>query len=337
MIKDYSLKRHNSFGLDVVASQAFKVQDIHRLEQLYESNALINTNYLVLGGGSNCLFLDNYFDGLIVLMENKGIHILEESDSHVLVRAAAGEEWSDFVDQMVKKGYGGLENLSLIPGKLGAAPIQNIGAYGVEMKDCFVALKAMDIRSGQLVELSNKECKFGYRSSIFKTSHKNQFIILSVDFKLNKKPQIKPGYGAIKAELDVLGIRDATIAHIAEVVKKIRLSKLPDPAILGNAGSFFKNPIVEKSVFEAIKNAYPDVVAYADTYERMKIAAGWLIDKAGWKGRRIGDAGVHTKQALVLVNYGKASGRDIYNLAMEIKADITAKFGIVLEPEVNFI
>ncbi len=337
MIRNYPLTGHNSFGLDVMAAWACKIFDIRDLEKIIQSSVFADEKHIILGGGSNCLFLDDYFEGLVLLIKNKGITIVEESDNSVIVSVAAGENWSDFVDSMVVRGYGGLENLSLIPGKVGAAPIQNIGAYGVELMDVFVGLQALDLHTRELVNFNREACEFGYRSSLFKTSDKDRYVILSIDVMLHKNHTPNISYGSVTKALQQKGITKPGISDVAQIVKEIRQAKLPDPAVLGNAGSFFKNPLVHNLVFQNLKNDYPELRGYPESYETTKISAAWLIEKAGWKGKRIGDAGVHTKQALVLVNYGKANGRDIYSLAMEIQQDVKNKFGVVLEPEVNFI
>ena len=337
MLRNYSLAAHNSFGLDIVAAWAQKIKDLKDLENLMKDSVFHSEKILILGGGSNCLFLDDYYDGLVILMENKGSTILEENDEEVLVSVAAGEDWSPFVDRMVVKGFGGLENLSLIPGKVGAAPMQNIGAYGAELKDVFVKLLAIDLFNGNLVEFDHQSCELAYRSSIFKTNATGRYGILSVDFRLKKNAVPNTSYHAVKAELSKMNIKSPNIAEVAKAVKNIRRRKLPDPLEIGNAGSFFKNPLVHNLVFENLKYDYPDLIGFPESAEITKISAGWLIEKAGWKGKKIGSAGVYPNQALVLVNYGNATGRDIYSLAMEIRHDVNEMFGIILEPEVNII
>lgn len=337
MLRNYSLTGHNTFGLDVMAAWVQKIFDIKDLENLLNDPVFKNEKHIILGGGSNCLFLDDYYEGLVIMMESRGITVLEENDNQVIVSAAAGEDWSAFVDKMVGSGYGGLENLSLIPGKVGAAPMQNIGAYGVEIKDTFVKLLAIDLESGDLVEFDHGACEFGYRSSIFKLEEKGKYLILSVDFALNKQHRLNIEYGSVKDELLSMGIQSPSISEVAQAIKNIRMLKLPAPEVLGNAGSFFKNPVIHNLVYKSLKEEFPDLVGYPETHETSKIAAAWLIEKAGWKGKRIGDAGVHNKQALVLVNHGNATGRDLYSLAMEIQRDIKTKFGVLLEPEVNII
>lgn len=337
MYSNFSLREYNTFGLDVAASKVCVVHGQSSLEKLFKEGVFHNEKVIVLGGGSNVLFLDDYIEGLVVLIENKGICVSEESNDTVLVSVAAGEDWTSFVSKMVIAGYAGVENLSLIPGKVGAAPMQNIGAYGVELKDVFVRLLAFDLHSGTLVEFDHNECDFGYRTSIFKTSSANRYIILSVEMQLRKQAVLKLGYGSVMSELENLGIAHPNIADVSNAIINIRRSKLPDPKKLGNAGSFFKNPVVHTLVYDALKREFPDIVSYAEGPYTVKLAAGWLIEKAGWKAFRRGDAGVHHKQALVLVNHGKATGRDIYGLAMEIQYAVKQRFGVLLEPEVNVI
>lgn len=337
MRRNVSLKLLNTFGLDVSSAYYFKVNDLTDLEQLRKSHVIYDEKHIVIGGGSNCLFLDDYYEGLVLHIDNKGICINDFGNGTVHVSAAAGEDWTAFVASMVKLGYGGLENLSLIPGKVGAAPMQNIGAYGVEVKDAFYRLQAYDLQSGALVDFDKDACEFGYRSSIFNTFQKNRFVILSVEFILQKNPDLNFSYGSIKQELMRMKIENPSVADVSAAVINIRKSKLPDPAILGNAGSFFKNPVVHHLVFEDLMAENPDIIGYPENNDSMKLAAGWLIEKAGWKGYRIGDAGVHANQALVLVNYGNATGRDIFELAMRIRQSVKEKFGIELEPEVNII
>jgi UDP-N-acetylmuramate dehydrogenase len=337
MYSNFSLREYNTFGLDVAASKVCVVHGQSSLEKLFMEGVFRNEKMIVLGGGSNVLFLDDYIEGLVVLIENKGIFVSEESDDVVLVSVAAGEDWASFVSKMVASGYYGVENLSLIPGKVGAAPMQNIGAYGVELKDVFVRLLAFDTQSGALVEFARDECEFGYRTSVFKTSFQNRFIILSVELQLRKHADFKLEYGTVRSELDKMGVVQPSLSDVSDAIINIRQSKLPDPRKLGNAGSFFKNPVVHTLVFDALKREFPDIVGYVEGPYTVKLAAGWLIEKAGWKAFRRGDAGVHDKQALVLVNHGKATGREIYGLAMEIQYAVKQRFGVLIEPEVNVI
>jgi UDP-N-acetylmuramate dehydrogenase len=294
-----------------------------------------NQPLLILGGGSNLLFTKD-FPGLVLLNQLKGFEICEETDTHTWVKSGAGENWHSFVIQCISKNLGGIENLSLIPGNVGASPMQNIGAYGVEIKDTFHSLEAIHLKTGEIRSFTNEECCFGYRESVFKNELKGQYLILSVTFRLTRKNhQYHIEYGAISQELEKQGITERTLQAISNAVIAIRKSKLPDPAQLGNSGSFFKNPVVEMSVLEQIQKNYPDVVSYPAGLGKVKLAAGWLIEKAGWKGFRKGDAGVHVNQALVLVNYGHATGAEIWQLSAAIIEDIERKFGVNLEREVN--
>lgn len=329
-----SLKPFNTFGMDAKASAFAEITSESQVPALLKLVNIWPGNTLFLGGGSNVLFTED-FDGLVVHIATRGIEIVDEDEEFVYVRGKAGENWDDFVKFCVKHGYGGLENLSLIPGNVGSAPIQNIGAYGVEIKDTFYMLDAVALRSGEFREFYNQECAFGYRNSVFKSELKGLYLILSVTFRLSKKPAINISYGSIKEELSVMGV-PADIETIAEAVCRIRRSKLPDPEELGNAGSFFKNPVIPNAQFHKIQAEYPDIPSYP-AIDGVKLAAGWLIDKCGWKGHREGDAGVHAKQALVLVNYGSATGKQMVSLAYKIKDSVKEKFGVEIEPEVNII
>lgn len=275
------------------------------------------------------------FNGLVVHIATRGIEIVDEDDEFVYIRGKAGENWNDFVQFCVKRNYGGLENLSLIPGNVGSAPIQNIGAYGVEIKDTFYMLDAIAVRSGEFREFFSDECDFGYRQSIFKTELKGSYIILSVTFRLHKNPGLSLSYGSIKDQLNAMGLKESVQA-VSEAVISIRRSKLPDPLELGNAGSFFKNPVISNQHFNQIQALHPGIPSYpADG--GVKLAAGWLIEKCGWKGFRDGDAGVHEKQALVMVNYGAANGTQILTLAHKIMDSVKTTFGVEIEPEVNIL
>jgi len=334
LLKDVSLKNLNTFGLDVKAENLIEISSASELSQ--SISTLTNANLLVLGGGSNVLFMNN-FSGNVLLNRVKGIEVLDENENFIWVKSGAGVVWHEFVLHCNEKNWAGIENLALIPGSVGAAPMQNIGAYGVEVKSVFHELEAVEIATGDIKVFSNAECEFGYRESIFKRKLKGQFIITSVTFKLHKKPDFQTSYGAIISELERLKVTDLSISAISNAVINIRKSKLPDPAKIGNAGSFFKNPIVPLAVVKAIRNEYPNCASYPVNDEFSKLAAGWLIDQAGWKGKRFGNYGVHDKQALVLVNYGGATGQEIYDLSTEIVEDIRLKFGVKLEREVNII
>lgn len=277
------------------------------------------------------------FDGLVLKNELKGIELVKEDDLHYYIKAGAGENWHQFVMYCIERNFAGLENLSLIPGCLGASPMQNIGAYGVEIKDVFESLEAYHIRDKKIVQFSVNDCEFGYRESVFKRKHKGQFVILNVIYRLRKQPVYNTSYGAIEQELEKLQVRELSIKAISQAVINIRSSKLPDPVVIGNAGSFFKNPEIPVSKFEELKKIYPNIPGYPVNKDMTKVAAGWMIEQCGWKGYREGDAGVHAKQALVLVNYGNAKGQDIYILSGKIIESVESKFGVTLEREVNII
>ena len=329
-----NLATHNTFGIACKAKLFSSFQSLAELQAILSDPTLAKETILILGGGSNVLFTKD-FDGLILINEIKGISLIEESATELILEAGAGENWHEVVSYGVANNWGGLENLSLIPGKVGAAPMQNIGAYGVEQKDCFVQLKALEIATGQVKTFSKEECRFGYRESFFKQEGKNRFIILSVQYRLLKSPKIHTEYGAISQELAGMGISHPSVKDVAEAVIRIRRCKLPDPKEIGNAGSFFKNPVIPESLFLEIKAKYPEVVSYPAQPGTVKIAAGWLIEKAGWKGFRKDNFGVHAKQALVLVNYGGAKGEEIWDLSGQIVQAIHQKFGVELEREVN--
>lgn len=290
---------------------------------------------MILGGGSNVLFTCD-FNGLIIHLQNKGIEATSEGES-VLVSANAGENWHQFVMYCIDHQYCGIENLSLIPGCVGASPMQNIGAYGVEIKDFFHSLEAIHIQSGEIHTFYKDDCRFGYRESVFKHKHKNEYVITKVKFRLKTTPDLNVSYGAIMQELAHMKVSNPGIKEVSQAVINIRRSKLPDPAEIGNAGSFFKNPVVEKELANQIKKRYPELISYPVDETHVKLAAGWLIEKAGWKGFRENDYGVHAKQALVLVNYGKAKGDEILELSQRIINDIQSKFDVTLEREVNIV
>ncbi|MBK6963423.1 MAG: UDP-N-acetylmuramate dehydrogenase [Bacteroidales bacterium] len=334
LLKDISLRPFNTFGMEVRAKNFTEITTESQMPDLLRLISRYEGPVLFLGGGSNVLFTCNY-EGLVVKLSTKGIEIVDQDDEFVFVRGMAGECWDDYVQFCVQRNFGGLENLSLIPGNVGSSPIQNIGAYGVEIKDTFYMLDAVSLRTGEFREFYADECAFGYRSSVFKHELKGHYLILSVTFRLQKHPLLNTSYGAIPAELQAMG-EAPTVRSIAQAVANIRRSKLPDPTEIGNAGSFFKNPVVGQTVYNEIKSRYPGLPAYP-AENGAKLAAGWLIEQCGWKGYREGDAGVHAKQALVLVNYGKATGNQIYALAVEIIESVKEKFDVLLEPEVNII
>jgi len=329
-----SLKGLNTFGIDVNCKffSCFKNPD--DLNAIFSHE--LNEPLLILGGGSNLLFTKD-FEGLVLKNEVFGKELIKETDIDLLVKVGAGENWHEFVMWCIDNNYGGLENLSLIPGNVGASPMQNIGAYGVEIKDVFDHLIAYNIESRNLETFNNKECGFGYRESVFKRNLKGKYVILHVAYRLSKKHIIKAKYGAINDELEKMQVKNPSIRDISNAVINIRRSKLPDPNEIGNAGSFFKNPVVGKGIVDSIKNKYPDMPVYELDNQEFKIPAGWLIETAGWKGKTFDNYGVHKNQALVLVNYSDAKGNQIYDLSSQIIEDIQSKFGVFLEREVNIM
>ena len=335
-----SIKKYNTFGINVVAKLFAEFKTVNELSELLELDQQETDNEkretLILGGGSNILFTKD-FDGLVLKNEIKGIKEIKEDEHHVYVQVGAGEIWHEFVLHCIKKGWAGVENLSLIPGNVGASPMQNIGAYGVEIKNVFYSLEAYHIKDRKIVNFSLNDCEFGYRESVFKRKFKDQFVITSVTYRLNKIPDYNISYGAIEQELEKMGVRDLSLAAVSQAVINIRSSKLPNPAEIGNAGSFFKNPEIENSKFKTLKEKHSTIVGYNLPNGNVKLAAGWLIEQAGWKGYRKGDAGCHEKQALVLVNYGNAKGSEIYVLSEDILQSVQQKFGVLLEREVNII
>jgi UDP-N-acetylmuramate dehydrogenase len=333
MKENFSLKSFNTFGIDVSAKLFASFSNTNELAEILENQ---NEHKLILGGGSNILFTKN-FDGLILKNEIAGIEKINEDDAHVYVRAGAGVGWHEFVLYCINNNFAGVENLSLIPGSVGASPMQNIGAYGVEIKDIFHELEAYNIEDKKLITFSKNDCVFGYRESIFKNKYKGQFVITSVTFRLNKIPFYNTSYGAIETELEKMGVQSLSIKAISDAVINIRQSKLPDPKIIGNAGSFFKNPTIQNTQFEKLKTQFPNIVGYAVGENETKLAAGWLIEQCGWKGYRKGDAGCHEKQALVLVNYGNAVGEEILQLSEKIIDSVKLMFDVELHREVNIV
>ena len=331
--QNISLKSYNTFGIECEARYFVSV---HTIEELQEALAL--PKYLkkfLLGGGSNML-LTGPIDALVIHVNLKGISIENQDQDFIHLCCMAGENWHDFVLHCIDNNYGGLENMSLIPGNVGTAPIQNIGAYGVELKDVFLKCDAIEIATFKEVSFTHQECNFGYRNSIFKTTHKGKYVITRVTFKLTKNNhKIQTQYGAINEHLSINNITSPTIKQVSDAVIAIRQSKLPDPKKLGNSGSFFKNPVVDSSTFEAFHSQFPEAPFYALANSEFKIPAGWLIEQAGFKAKRYGDAGVHKNQALVLVNYGNATGAQIWELALKIQQKVAKDFGITIEPEVN--
>lgn len=331
-----SLKTYNTFGIDVQASAFVNITSVDQLKQVIREN----NNKLplfILSGGSNMLLTKNV-DALVLNINNKGIKVVNEDADFVWIEAQAGEIWHEFVLHTLAENLGGLENLSLIPGKVGSSPIQNIGAYGVEIKDTFHSLTALNLETLETATFSATDCEFGYRESVFKNKLKDQYIITSVTFKLKKAPHIlHTSYGAIQQELELMNVSNPTIKDVSNAVIAIRQSKLPDPKEIGNSGSFFKNPIIGKSLYQSLVEKNPDIPHYPVNDLQVKVPAGWLIEQAGLKGYRKGDAGVHAKQALVLVNYGNATGEELINLAKYVQATVLEKFGIEISPEVNII
>ncbi len=329
-----SLKPYHTFHIEVYAKYFVEVKSVADLLKLMDTTIYKEYPNLIMGGGSNLLFCKDY-EGLIIKNTIKGIELLNEDDTYVYIKANAGEVWHELVQYCIEKGYGGIENLSLIPGCVGAAPMQNIGAYGIEIKEVIQEVHALHKDSKQIEIFSNEACQFAYRESVFKRALKNQYIILSVVLKLTKKPLLNTSYGAIQAALAAKNIEHPSIKEVSEAVIAIRSSKLPNPAVLGNAGSFFKNPEITKEAFEVFSKQFPTAPFYPSINEQVKIPAGWLIEQCGWKGKVIGNTGAHKEQALVLVNYGNAQGNEIYNLALAIQQSVKEKFNIEIEPEVN--
>ncbi|MEP2936942.1 MAG: UDP-N-acetylmuramate dehydrogenase [Gilvibacter sp.] len=333
--RDKSLKGYNTFGIDVIAHRFFDIDTLGQLQEIIADQK--GEPLFVLGGGSN-LLLTQPITATVLRINLKGIAISSQDDDVVQLKVMAGENWHDTVQYCVNHGYGGIENLSLIPGNIGAAPIQNIGAYGVELKDVFVSCEAIDRSSGEEITFSKEDCQFGYRDSFFKNEGKNKYIITSVSMKLTKgNHKIRTDYGAIAQTLTDAQITSPTIKDISSAVIKIRQSKLPDPAKIGNSGSFFKNPVIDDKAFESFHEKFPEAPFYQVDEVHYKVPAGWLIEQAGFKGKRYGDAGVHDKQALVLVNHGSASGDEIWELAQTIQQKVKEDFNIIIEPEVTVI
>lgn len=330
--ENISLKQFNTFGIDVLAKQFTSFHNVDELQEALEASA--NRERLILGGGSNILFTRNV-NGLVLKNEISGIELLHEDDEFVYIKAGAGENWHQFVLHCISNNWAGVENLSLIPGNVGAGPMQNIGAYGVEIKQVMAQLEAFHINDKKLITFSNAECEFGYRESVFKRKFKDEFVILNVTFKLRRHPIFQTSYGAIQAELEAMGVQQLSIQAIAQAVINIRSSKLPDPQKIGNAGSFFKNPTIAGQRYRELKDQYTSIIGYTNADGSVKLAAGWLIEHCGWKGYRKGDAGCHAKQALVLVNYGNAKGMEIFELSEQILQSVNEKFGVQLEREVN--
>lgn len=333
--ENVALGAYNTFRINVMARYFAAFGTVDELGELLEWAD--NRRRIVLGGGSNVLFTRDV-DGVVLRNELHGIGLVDEDADYVYVRAGAGEVWQEFVNYCLGRDWAGVENLSLIPGSVGAAPMQNIGAYGVELAAVFYELEAWHIAERKVYTFTLNDCEFGYRESVFKRRFRDQFVILSVTFRLCKKPVFHTAYGAIRQELDRMGVKELSIQAVSSAVVAIRRSKLPDPAVIGNAGSFFKNPTIPDEQFDLLQAEYPEIVGHHNNgTDTTKLAAGWLIEQCGWKGYRRGDAGVHDRQALVLVNYGGATGQEIYALSEEILRSVQEKFGVELEREVNII
>lgn len=334
--ENISLQQLNTFGIEAEARYFAEIRSVEDLQTLLRDTRYNNTPKLILGGGSNVL-MTGHFDGLVIKMGICGIEQVKQDENHAWLRIGAGENWHEFVMDTLNRGLSGVENLSLIPGTVGAAPMQNIGAYGVEICEVFEELEAVDISTRKLERFDNDLCQFGYRESIFKKELKGKHIITHVTLRLNRKPSFNTSYGAIRQTLEERKITDLNARAISDAVIHIRRSKLPDPTVIGNAGSFFKNPVIGQSEFEQLQSRFPNVPHYAQPDGSIKVPAGWLIEQAGWKGKRVGQTGVHDRQALVLVNHGGAVGKEVVDLAMEIKQSVKDKFGIDISPEVNII
>lgn len=331
------LKPYNTFGIHAVALHFVTINTLAELHELIHTDLFKNEKHLIIGGGSN-LLLTQDFMGLIIHNNLKGKAVQKETDETITLEVSSGEPWHPFVAHCVQHNWGGIENLSLIPGTVGAAPMQNIGAYGVELCEVVDHVNGFDLKTGDLKTFSNPECMFGYRESIFKKELREKFFISSVTLTLSKKNhRLNIGYGAIKETLDSMHITTPTIQSISEAVIAIRRKKLPDPSVMGNAGSFFKNPVITDSHYQSLKKTYSELPGYSTENQLVKVPAAWLIEQCGWKGKRFGDAGVHTHQPLVLVNYNHATGEEIFSLAMRVRASVREKFDIDLVPEVNII
>lgn len=331
--QNISLKKYNTFGISVNAKRFISVDSVYLLQQILKQEKDI----FLISGGSNML-LTKDIEKLVVHIDFKGISIDREDENNVYLTVNAGENWHDFVLWTINNDFGGIENLSLIPGNVGTCPIQNIGAYGVEVKDVITKVEALEIETGKLVSFSNEVCDFGYRNSIFKNEEKGKYVIVAVSFKLTKnKHTLNTSYGAIETELEAKNIVSPSLQDVSNAVIAIRKSKLPDPKEIGNSGSFFKNPVISKDQFLELQKENPNIPNYPVSDTEIKVPAGWLVEQSGFKGKRFGDAGIHEKQALVLVNYGNASGKEIYLLAQKIQEKVFKNFGISLEIEVNVI
>ena len=335
ILENFSLKNYNTFGIEAKAKQFVAVHSVNELKNVLQENS--NKQKFILGGGSNMLLTQD-INALVIHVDLKGKKIIDQDENFVFVESQAGENWHEFVLWTIHQDFGGLENMSLIPGNVGTTPVQNIGAYGTEIKDTFFSCAAINIENQEIKNFNLQECNFGYRESVFKNELKNQYIITSVVFKLTKKNhKMNISYGDIQLELENQNIKNPSLIDVSNAVIAIRKSKLPDPKELGNSGSFFKNPILLKSDFEPIHRKFPEMKYYEISETEIKVPAGWLIEQAGFKGKRFGDAGIHKNQALVLVNYGNATGQEILNVSKDIQKTVLDRFGIAIEAEVNVI
>lgn len=333
--KDYPLLPHNTFGMDVKASLFIEYASVEELKEILRTYPLKDTPWLHIGAGSNLLFTGDY-PGIILHSAIQGYEVMEETDDEVLVRVGSGVVWDDFVAYTVQQGWYGAENLSLIPGEVGASAVQNIGAYGMEAKDLIFDVETIDVESGKERIFTQSECRYAYRESIFKRELKGKCIVTYVTYRLGKHPAYHLDYGNVRAELERRGC-PLTLENVRRTIVAIREAKLPDPKVQGNAGSFFMNPIIPREQFEALQQQYPDMPHYEAGTDKVKVPAAWMIDRLGWKGRRVGNAGVHTRQALVLVNCGGATGKEVIALSEEIRKSVFDTFGVNISPEVNFI
>lgn len=333
--KNISLLPFNTFHIDAKASYFLPLRTVTHIQSVLNDDHWSTTPKFILGGGSNVLFTRD-FPGLVLKNELHGLHVLKETENNIWLKVAAGENWHALVMYCVELGYGGIENLALIPGTVGAAPMQNIGAYGVEIQSVFESLEAIELSTGTLKTFNRDECQFDYRNSIFKNEYKNQYLITSVTLKLDKKPKFNASYGAIQETLKAMHA-EPSIRSISEAVIQIRRNKLPDPNKIPNAGSFFKNPIIANDIFKGLQNLHPDIPHFSTDNQHIKIPAAWLIEQCGWKGKKVGKAGVHEHQALVIVNHSHAQGADLKKLADAIQQSVKDQFDILLMPEVNIV
>ncbi len=336
IVKNFPLKRYNTFAIDAAAKAFVHASSEDELFEILFDKELKSYSKFILGGGSNILFTKDY-NGLVIRNSIPGIEILNEDERTATIEAGAGVIWNDLVNYCVNRNLGGVENLALIPGTAGAAPIQNIGAYGEELSETFFSLRGFYTDTAMPGIFYKNDCRFGYRDSIFKNELKHKFVVSKISLKLNKNPEINTGYGNVKEELEKTGKADFTIKDVSEVISKIRREKLPDPSVMGNAGSFFKNPEIKADEYNRLKERFPDIKGYLLYDGNVKLPAAWLIDRAGWKGIRKGNTGTHPRQALVIVNYGSATGEEVFHFAKEIKHSVYEKFEIILEEEVNII